>query len=208
MAYAFADITFTPNVLAQQEKNGAHGMHSFLSPEREGRDRLTEREAQFIEARDGFYQSTVSETGWPYVQFKGGTPGFLKALDETTLAYADVSGNRQYLSVGNLTGNDRVSLILVDYPNARRLKLWGHVEIVERDGVEFSALATALQVPVEAPNIERVIKIRIAAFDWNCPRNIPRRYTDSEALARVAELENEAAQLREQLAQVLGPHGT
>ena len=102
-------------------------------PDVDGGDRLTDRETAFISAIDGFYQSTVSETGWPYVQFRGGPAGFLKILDDKTIAYADFRGNRQYLSVGNLTGDDRVSLILMVYANLQRLKVWGRAELVSID---------------------------------------------------------------------------
>ena len=132
MARAFAVIAFTPAVLAAQEKQGSASSYAkFLSAEAEGGDRLTADEAAFIAERDSFFQATVSETGWPYVQFRGGPAGFLKVLDDKTIAYADYRGNRQYVSVGNLSRDDRVSLILVDYPNRRRLKIWGRARIVD-----------------------------------------------------------------------------
>ncbi|MBO9476223.1 pyridoxamine 5'-phosphate oxidase family protein [Shimia sp. R11_0] len=192
MAIAFAEIAFTPEVQRQQEKFGATSYGRFLSAESAGGDRLSLTEATFIQAQEGFYQASVSETGWPYVQFRGGPAGFLKVLDDKTIAYADLRGNRQYISLGNLQGNDRISLILMDYVNARRLKIWGRVEIVDRDSPLFNALPASL-LP---PRAERLIKIHVAAFDWNCPQHIPRRFTEGEAVDRIAELEAENAALR------------
>ena len=128
MAQSFLEIASTPSVRAVQEANGSRDM---LEHSMGGRTwtTLTERERGFIAARDSFYMATVSETGWPYVQHRGGPVGFLKVLDETTLAFADFRGNRQYISVGNAQANDRVALIMVDYPNRRRLKIYARLEI-------------------------------------------------------------------------------
>ena len=146
MARAFAEIAFTPSVRAVQARQGSAAAYErVLAPEAERADRLGPEEAAFIAARDGFYQATVSETGWPYVQFRGGPPGFLKVLDERTLGYADFRGNRQYLSVGNLGRDDRVSLILMDYANRRRLKILGHARIIE--AADDPALIEALHDP-------------------------------------------------------------
>ncbi|MFQ5566834.1 MAG: pyridoxamine 5'-phosphate oxidase family protein, partial [Paracoccaceae bacterium] len=121
MARAFAEIAFTPAVRGVQSRQGSAAAYDrMLAPETERADRLGPEEAAFVAARDGFYQATVSETGWPYVQFRGGPAGFLKVLDERTIAYADFRGNRQYVSTGNLAGDDRISMILMDYPNRRR----------------------------------------------------------------------------------------
>jgi len=196
MAYAFADIAFTPAVRAAQDRNGSGSYAKFLTDERSGGDMLGPDEAAFIQARDGFYQATVSETGWPYVQFRGGAPGFLQVLDAKTIAYADLRGNRQYLSLGNLSGNDRVSLILMDYPNARRLKIWGRVRAIEPGSAGWSSQSSDL-LP---PGAERVMHIEVEAFDWNCPRHIPRRLTDAEAGGQIAALEDENTRLRAALA--------
>lgn len=191
MARAFAKIAFTPAVLAAQETKGsAKGYAGFLSPEAGGGDRLTEAETGFIAERDSFFQATVSETDWPYVQFRGGPVGFLRALDEKTLAYADFRGNRQYVSVGNLSRNDRVSLILVDYPNRRRLKIWGRARLVDREA--DPDLIARLHVDEYRARPERAVVITIDAFDWNCPQHIPQRFT-------IAELEHQLAPLREEL---------
>ncbi|NCQ24097.1 MAG: pyridoxamine 5'-phosphate oxidase [Rhodobacteraceae bacterium CG17_big_fil_post_rev_8_21_14_2_50_63_15] len=190
MALAFAEIAFTPAVRAQQERGGAGQYARFLSVERTGGDLLGEEERTFVEARDGFYQATVSETGWPYVQFRGGPRGFLRVLDPQTIAYADLRGNRQYISMGNLTVNDRISLILMDYAAARRLKIWGRVRI---DGPE-AAKAAGL-VTTGGARVERMVRIHVAAFDWNCPSHIPRRLTVEEASGAWQALKRENAAL-------------
>lgn len=179
MPRAFAEIAFTPSVLSVQEKQGSAASYAkFLKPEVGGGDRLTAREAEFIAERDGFYQATVSETGWPYVQFRGGPRGFLKILSETQIAYADFRGNRQYVSVGNLAVEDRVSLILMDYPNRRRLKIWGHATTV--DAADQPAMIAELHDKNYQAVPERAVIITVDAFDWNCPQHIPQRFTPEE----------------------------
>lgn len=179
MPRAFAEIAFTPSVRSIQEKQGSAASYAkFLKPEVGGGDRLTAQEAGFIADRDGFYQATVSETGWPYVQFRGGPRGFLKILSETQIGYADFRGNRQYVSVGNLAVEDRVSLILMDYPNRRRLKLWGHATTI--DAADQPAMIADLHDEDYQAVPERAVIITIDAFDWNCPQHIPQRYTLDE----------------------------
>jgi len=179
MARAFAEIAFTPNVRAvQKRQKSADGYGKLLAPDIPRQDRLGQAEAAFVASRDGFYQATVSETGWPYVQFRGGPVGFLKVLDERTLAYADFRGNLQYVSAGNLAGNDRVSLILMDYPNRRRLKVWGRARLV--DSTENPDLVRRLDDPAYGAQPERAVVIAVQAFDWNCPQHIPRRLTEAE----------------------------
>ena len=179
MSRAFAEIAFTPAVRSIQEQQGSADSYAkLLRPEAGGGDRLTQRETEFIAERDGFYQATVSETGWPYVQFRGGPRGFLKVLSDTQIGYADFRGNRQYLSVGNLSVENRVSLFLMDYPNRRRLKIWGHVTIVDAD--DQPAMIAELHNKDYKAVPERAVIIKIDAFDWNCPQHIPRRYTLDE----------------------------
>jgi hypothetical protein len=139
---------------------------------------LTERETHFIAARDGFYQATVSETGWPYVQFRGGPAGFLKVLDGRTIGYADFRGNVQYVSVGNLLTDARVALILMDYANRSRLKILGRARLVEES--EDAALPARLAVPGYPSRVERAVLITVEAYDWNCPQHITPRYTEAE----------------------------
>ncbi len=195
MARAFAEIAFTPAVRQMQEHMGsAPGYAKFLEPDAESHDRLSDKETAFITGRDGFYQATVSETGWPYVQFRGGPKGFLRVLDDRTIAYADFRGNRQYVSVGNLTVDDRVALILVDYPNRRRLKLFGHTRLIEKD--EDPALVASLHDPVYRAQPERAVIVTVAGFDWNCPQHIPERFTIEEFEAHLAPMRAELEQLR------------
>lgn len=178
MSRHFAAIAYTPSVRASQRHYGGRDLGEGL--EEIGETPVVElgpRECEFIAARDSFYLSTVSESGWPHVQHRGGPAGFLQVLDPATLAFADLSGNRQYVSVGNLSQNDRAALILMDYPNRRRLKILGHVEIVDLAAVDPDLLAKMI---FSDSNVERIMLIRIAAFDWNCSRHITPRFTENE----------------------------
>ena len=194
MARAFAEIAFTPTVQSIQKTFGSDQLHSsLLTNKAEPRNRITEREAEFIAKRDGFYQSTVSESGWPYVQFRGGPAGFIHILDEQRIAYADFSGNRQYLSVGNLTSNDRIAIIMMDYPNRRRLKLWGRVRIITTDeDPDFVARLLVDDYPAQP---ERAIVITVEAYDWNCPQHIPQRLTLDELDQYLAPIRAEIERL-------------
>lgn len=197
MSRAFAEISFTPSVLAVQEQQGSADSYAkFLHPDADRGDRLGPAESEFISRMDGFFQATVSETGWPYVQFRGGPAGFLKVLDDTTIAYADFRGNRQYLSAGNLANNDRVSLILVDYPNRRRLKVWGRARLV--DAKHDPELITQLKDEGYRGLPERAVVITIEALDWNCPQHIPQRLTLDELEAQLQPVREEIARLQEQ----------
>jgi ferredoxin-NADP reductase/predicted pyridoxine 5'-phosphate oxidase superfamily flavin-nucleotide-binding protein len=144
---------------------------------------LGEREASFISARDSFYIASVSETGWPYVQHRGGPPGFVRVIDERTIGFADFSGNRQYVSVGNVKKDDRVSLFFMDYPNQTRLKLLGRVRLIAPQEAERLA---DLGVDDYPAHVERGFLIHIEAFDWNCPQHITPRFTESQMLALMA----------------------
>ncbi|MFK7945762.1 MAG: pyridoxamine 5'-phosphate oxidase family protein [Paracoccaceae bacterium] len=195
MARRFSELAFTPNVLAHQERLGSAKVYAkFLAPDADHGNLIGPAEAAFVEARDGFYQATVSETGWPYVQFKGGPAGFLKVLDQKTIAYADFRGNRQYISLGNLTEDDRVALILVDYPNQRRVKILGHAKTVEI--ADDPDLAEKLMVLGYRAKPERAVIITIEGFDWNCPQHIPERLTLEELEHQLAPVRAELGALR------------
>ncbi len=197
MARAFSRIAFTDTVREQQAKHGSAGAYAkFLAPEAPPNNTLGEAEAAFIRARDGFYQATVSETGWPYVQFRGGPPGFLHVLDGKTLAYADLRGNRQYVSVGNLLGNGRIALFFMDYPNKQRLKLLGHASMVETE--DHADLVNSLAMPGYRATPERAVIITVAGFDWNCPQHIPQRYTVEEMASTLSPLRDELEALRKE----------
>jgi predicted pyridoxine 5'-phosphate oxidase superfamily flavin-nucleotide-binding protein len=198
MSRAYSDIAFTPTVRDMQTRMGSRRNYAALDRATDPRDRLTAKEIAFIEARDSFYQATVSETGWPYVQFRGGPAGFLKVLDEKTLAYADFRGNVQYISVGNLQTNDRVSIILMDYANQRRLKLLGRVRLV--DAADDPALLHRLQHADYGATVERAFVITVEGYDWNCPQHITPRFTEAEVAAAVAPLHARIGDLERQLA--------
>jgi len=166
------------------------------------RNVLTPIEAEFIEARDGFYQATVNENGWPYVQFRGGPPGFLKVLDEQTIGYADFRGNIQYLSVGNMAANDRVALILMDYANRRRLKIWARARIVHAD--EDPDLLARLEIPTYRARVERAVVLTIEALDWNCPQHITPRFTEGEIHELTAPLRNKLIALESAALSAIG----
>ncbi|OHX36966.1 pyridoxamine 5'-phosphate oxidase [Methylomonas sp. LWB] len=185
MARAFAKISFTPNVQAVQTEMGSRTAYRTAELGDTETVALSEFEQAFITERDSFYQATVSQSGWPYVQHRGGPAGFLKILDEQTIGYADFSGNRQYLSVGNLRGDDRVSLLLMDYPGRQRLKIWGRARVVN-EGSEPELLAKLELADFRAP-IERGIVIHVEAFDWNCPKYITPRYSQREVEALLVQ---------------------
>jgi uncharacterized protein len=197
MARAFAELTFTPSVKAAQLKYGSRRANERIENAQDPEDELTPLEIDFIAQRDSFYQATLGESGWPYVQFRGGPMGFLKVVDSKTIGYADFRGNVQYVSVGNLNADDRVSLILMDYPNRQRLKILGHARIVhESDEPELLAL---LRTDGYKARVERGVIIRVAAFDWNCPQHITPRYTEAEVNAAIAPLMAELERLRAQV---------
>ena len=181
MSYGFLDIAATPGVRAAQEANGSAEYWAGFKGDR-AFDRFTEAERAFIAERDSFYMATVSESGWPYVQHRGGPPGFICILDERTLAIPDFRGNRQYISTGNLAANDRAALILMDYPNLRRLKMFAHVEA--RNLQADPELAAKLTLPAYRARVERSLILHVAAFDWNCQQHITPRFQRSRACSR------------------------
>ena len=202
MSYGFLDIAMTPSVRAAQAEMGADRQWANFEGNREF-DRFTANEAAFIAARDSFYMGSVSEDGWPYVQHRGGPAGFLKMVDERTLAFADYRGNRQYISTGNLAANDRASLFLMDYPRRMRLKIYAHADRLSLD--EDPALTDLVSDKAYKARPERIFRFRLKAFDWNCPQHITPRFTEREIQQavrplheRITELqsENEALRLR------------
>ncbi|MBS1811156.1 MAG: pyridoxamine 5'-phosphate oxidase family protein [Acidobacteria bacterium] len=196
MARNFAEIAFTESVKAQQEKYGSRRSYARLEQMERGTE-LSFAEADFIAERDSFYLATVGETGFPYVQFRGGPMGFLKVIDARTLAYADFRGNLQYISVGNVLKNDKTALILMDYAHRQRLKIYARIEVIEaKDAPELIA---QLQAPEYKAQIERAMVLHVEAFDWNCPQHITPRYTIEEIRALNAPLYEHVAQLEAEL---------
>ncbi len=199
MLHRWLEIASTPAVKAARERYGSAAQYARLDGTQDPdgpvrNDRLGEAEAAFIAGRDGFYLASVSQTGWPYVQYRGGPAGFLRVLDERTLGYADFRGNRQYVTTGNVAGDDRVSLFLMDYAHQRRLKLFGRLRMV--DAGDDPGLAASLAVPGYSGRVERAAVIAVEAFDWNCPQHIAPRFTPSELEQALAPVREEIAALR------------
>ena len=194
MATKYLDLTFTDSVCrAQQQYYGRAGVITG-APER---DPLSQAEAEFIAARDSFYLGSISESGWPYIQHRGGAQGFLRVIDDTTLAFADYKGNRQLLTTGNVSVNDRVALFLMDYKNRARLKILGHVRV--EDARFHPELVAQIADSNMRPSVERLVFIDIVSFDWNCPKYITPRYSIGEVEELAAPLRKRIAELEAQL---------
>ena len=176
MGHRYAKLMFSPAAKALQSQGRSRDTYARMEQGEDYNYLLSDKEAQFIRQRDSLYMASVSESGWPYVQHRGGPQGFIKVLDSATLGFADYRGNRQYISAGNVQSNNRVSLFLMDYPNRRRLKVAGRLEFVDPDDARLQALLD----PNYRARIERGVLIHIAAFDWNCPQHITPRYTDAD----------------------------
>jgi uncharacterized protein len=203
MPHHFAKIAFTPKVKRMQEEMGSRAGYARLEDLPESMNgRIGAAESAFIAARNSFYMGTVSETGWPYVQHRGGPTGFVRVLDEQTVGFADFRGNRQYVTVGNLIGDDRVSLFFMDYPNKTRLKMFGRARII---GAEDEAMLSLLESPAYRARIERGIVIAVEGFDWNCPQHIVERYTSEEMGAEIERLRDKIAKLETVLEQHPAP---
>jgi hypothetical protein len=199
MTRAFTEIAFTASVKAMQTKQGSRGSYARVEQSADRADTLDDFAADFIGQRDSFYISSVAENGWPYVQHRGGPEGFLRVLGPQTIAYAELSGNRQYLSVGNLMADDRAAMILMDYANRRRLKIWGRVRIVEPQ--DDPALIASLNTPAYRAKVERAVVITVQALDWNCPQHITPRFSETEIAFMLKDLQDENRRLKEQIAQ-------
>ncbi len=197
-----SDIAFTPSVKTAQERLGSRKQYARIEERGGWQNVITDDLAEFIAERDSFYLATASEEGRPYIQHRGGPKGFLKVLDQRTLAFADFSGNRQYISVGNLAENNKAFIFLMDYANQQRIKIWGTAEVIENDPKLLEQLAD----PIYRGRPERAFRFHVEAWDINCPQHIKPRFTAEEidstvrALSdRIAELEAENATLRSQI---------
>jgi predicted pyridoxine 5'-phosphate oxidase superfamily flavin-nucleotide-binding protein len=178
MAYPFGSLVFTPVVKKLQELHGSRRSYAKREESRFSQDSLGPDEEGFLAECDSFYMASIGETGWPYVQHRGGPKGFLKPLDDHTIGFADFRGNKQYISAGNLMTNDKVALILVDYPRQARLKILGHMQIFE--GADAKEWIEKLRDSGDATPIERAFIIHVDAFDWNCQQHITRRFTEEQ----------------------------
>jgi predicted pyridoxine 5'-phosphate oxidase superfamily flavin-nucleotide-binding protein len=200
MAHQFLSTTFTADVLRAQE---AYYGRSQKVPPAPGPDELGAQEEAFIQRRDSFYVASVNADGWPYIQHRGGPRGFLKVLDGHTLAFADFSGNRQLLTTGNVAANDRVALFLMDYPRRERLKIIGHTEVLAaKDHPALAAELAPADVPVRL--VERLFRIRVTGYDWNCPKYITPRFTAEEVEQATAPFKRRIAELEAALAVARG----
>src|SRR5215813_275195 len=191
-----SDIAFTPAVKAVQTAKGSRA--GYAKAERRGwRTRVTPDLAEFLAGLDMFYLGTASAEGQPYLQYRGGSAGFLKVLDERTLAFADFGGNRQYVTIGNLSENPRAFLFLMDYVNQQRVKLWGTARVVEDD----AELLQRLRDPDYPGTVERAIVFTLEAWDINCPQHIHQRFTQRQVQPVIDALQRRISELEAQLAQ-------
>jgi predicted pyridoxine 5'-phosphate oxidase superfamily flavin-nucleotide-binding protein len=190
-----SDVAFTPTVKAIQERLGSRKSYAKLEASGGWSDRVTDELATFLAARTSFYFGTASGDGRPYIQHRGGPAGFLKVLDEQTLAFADFSGNKQYISMGNLEDNDRAFIFLMDYAERRRVKIWGRAEFVEGDDELLARVSDADYTGKP----QRVLRFSIEAWDRNCPQHIPRLFSEAEVDARERELRDRISALTAEL---------
>lgn len=196
MTKSFGSLVFTPAVKALQERYGSRRQYEQMERHGERGGGLGPDEREYLSERDTFYMASLGETGWPYVQHRGGPKGFLKVVDENTIAFADFRGNKQYISTGNLMVDDRVALILMDYPRQLRLKILGRVEIFEGEKAK-DWLPKVRDAEYKAVT-ERVYVIRIEAFDWNCQQHIIPRFTIEEIRSVLEPIEKEMQKLQKE----------
>jgi uncharacterized protein len=190
MATKYREMTFTNAVRRAQTQYYGEAGTIINAPER---DQLGQVEAEFISLSDSFYLGSISESGWPYIQHRGGPQGFLRAIDETTLAFADYKGNRQLLSTGNISANNRVALFLMDYKNRERLKILGHARV--EDARLHPKIVARVNDPKMQRNVERLVFIDVVSFDWNCQKYITPRYSLEEVEQLVSPLRRRVVEL-------------
>jgi predicted pyridoxine 5'-phosphate oxidase superfamily flavin-nucleotide-binding protein len=193
MGSNFGALVFTPAVKALQARYGSRRQYARMEGGTTSPDRLGPDEVEFINERDSFYMASIGATGWPYVQHRGGPKGFLKVIDDHTIAFADFRGNKQFVTTGNVATDNRVALIMVDYPQQARLKILGRAEIFEdaqaREWIE------RLREPSYKAVIERAFVIRVEAFSWNCPQHITPRFTEEQIQEVLGPLERRLQEL-------------
>lgn len=199
MAHTYLDLLTTPGVKEAQAQNDAREQWEDFSGSREFTS-FDENARAFIAARDSFYIASLSASGWPYVQNRGGPPGFLKVLDDTTLGFSDFRGNSQYITLGNSKTEERVSLFLMDYPRRKRMKILARLTV--HDATQYPDLAERLADPDYNGVVERLMTLSLAAYDWNCPQHIVQRFTKAEIADRVAPLQEELEALRAENAEL------
>ena len=191
-----SDVAFTPTVKAIQAENGSRAAYARMEQGGSWATRVTPELADFIAAQRSFYLATANPDGQPYIQHRGGPPGFLRVLDDSTLGFADFAGNRQYITLGNLRDNPKVHLFLMDYENRQRVKLWGQARVIEHDAALLARLVTGSY----QARAQRAIVITLTAWDANCPQHIPRRFEELDVDAALAERERRIAELEREVA--------
>lgn len=199
MPHRFAELVFTEAVKAAQERYGVRHGNERLEAQSGPNESLGERETAFIAQRDSFYLATVGQSGWPYVQHRGGPTGFLQVLGPKLLAFADFRGNKQYISLGNVAGNERCALFLMDYPRRLRLKLLGRLRMTDVAQADESLVERLRPYPYRAA-MERVALIEVEAFDWNCSQHITPRFSEAQVRESMAPLQARIAELEALLA--------
>lgn len=202
MSNKFHELAFTAAVKDAQERNGSRRHYEKLESRADSNYEIGDAETDFVESRDGFYMATANHFGQPYIQFRGGRPGFLKVIDEKTLGYADFRGNLQYISVGNSSENRKVALFLMDYVNRRRLKILGEIEFF--DASDRPDLIAKLADPSYEAKVERAAIIHVKGLEWNCPQHITPRYTMDEVKIMVQPLYEHIEALESELAKIKG----
>ena len=197
MGYS-SDVAFSPSVKAVQARKGSRRSYALMEERGSWRTAITPELTEFIARQTSFFLATASRDGQPYIQHRGGPAGFLHVLDERTLAFADFSGNRQYISVGNLAENPKAYLFLIDYAERRRIKLWGEARVVEDD----PALVAKLMPQGYKARPEQAIVFSVSAWDTNCPQHIPQRFEAADVAAALAERDKRIAALEAELARL------
>lgn len=195
MPRKFGEIAFTAEVKEAQAERGSRETYERYINNGAANDKITPQLKEFIAEIDGFYLGTVQSNGYPYIQFRGGEKGFLQVLDEKTLGFADYSGNLQYITVGNLSAEDKAFIFLMDYRHRKRVKIWGKAKYIEGD----EALIERLRTPDYPAKIERVILFELEAYSENCPQHIPIRYSQTEVDAIIEPLQARIVELEQQL---------
>ncbi|WP_327223497.1 pyridoxamine 5'-phosphate oxidase family protein [Streptomyces platensis] len=194
MPQHYARIAFTDEVKEAQQANGSRRAMQRFEEADFANDALGPAEEQFIAERDGFYLATASSSGWPYVQYRGGPPGFVHVIDETTLAWAELRGNRQYISHGNLTTDKRASVFLMDYARQQRLKIFGSIQLLDPD--HHPELRTRTMPSTPRTQLQRLALLHVHAYDWNCPQHITPRFTAAELQETLIPVREELQRLR------------
>lgn len=205
MGHQYAKIAFTESVRQVQREENSRAAYVKMDEGSERNRVLGENEREFILNRESFYMASVSETGWPYLQHRGGPKGFMYVVDEATLGFADFKGNRQYVSTGNFRNNDRVALFFMDYSQRRRLKIFGRIEVIENnsDSIKPLVLASVGRDRQYRAKVERGFLIHLEAFDWNCPQHITPRFSEEEVEKAIAPLIAENKALKKQIEELL-----